>query len=140
MKGRRPIASEVKRALSTDGIHDTGHRKIADDMQPEQGAPTCPRELTGEAKAEWARIVKELAPARVLTKADRQGLIVLCKLWAMMQETSKGNDPKSFKAYSDLSKSWKNIAVEYGLTPLSRPKISAPPAPTKQKSGDCDVL
>lgn len=44
-------------------------------------APTVPRELTGEARAEWKRIVPELETVGMLAKIDRGILIRYCVAW-----------------------------------------------------------
>ncbi len=43
--------------------------------------PRCPARLTGEAKAEWQRIVPLLADAGLLTNLDRGMLIRYCEAW-----------------------------------------------------------
>ena len=46
------------------------------------GRPTLPRTLTGEAAAEWRRVVPQLEQAGLIAKVDRAVLIRYCTLWA----------------------------------------------------------
>ena len=46
------------------------------------GSPTPPRNLKGEARAEWQRVVPELEAIGVLAVMDRAVLIRYCMAWA----------------------------------------------------------
>lgn len=48
----------------------------------EAKAPAVPKELKGEARAEWKRIVPELERVGLLAKVDRALLIRYCSAWA----------------------------------------------------------
>lgn len=53
------------------------------------GRPSKPAMLTGEAAAEWHRIVPELEAAGVLTVIDRAVLIRYCQAWADWHELNE---------------------------------------------------
>lgn len=100
--------------------------------------PECPDHLDDIAKAEWERIVPELAKAGLLTQLDRTALSLYCQTWAIWIDaetkvkkrgrvfTTKSGHPiqnpfhnVATKAATDL----KNFAIEFGLTPSARSRI-----------------
>lgn len=52
--------------------------------------PAMPRNLDGEAKAEWRRIVPELEKMGLLATVDRAVLIRYCRIWANWLELDGG--------------------------------------------------
>lgn len=50
--------------------------------KPTIKAPSCPKHLDKEAKAEWRRISKELLQLGLLTAIDRSGLAAYCQCWS----------------------------------------------------------
>ena len=79
MRGRKPKASEMKRAAGNPG------RRALNDAEPvytvQEHAPYAPRHLSAEAKREWRRVAAVLARARVLTEADLAALAAYCQAW-----------------------------------------------------------
>ena len=49
---------------------------------PKRGIPAVPAHLSGEAKAEWHRIARELNTIGLLTRIDRAALAGYCQAWA----------------------------------------------------------
>ncbi len=123
-------------------------RMNKNEPQPETAAPEMPGHLSGEAKAEWERMVPELISMGLLTKLDRAALAGYCTAWGrhveaeaelaangMTIETPTGHSKTSpFLAISRQEREiMKKFLLEFGLTPASRSKVSATP---KEKTAD----
>ena len=52
-------------------------------------SPKCPREIKGEARAEWNRIVPVLYNTRILTELDLSILKAYCKAWRILVEAEE---------------------------------------------------
>lgn len=110
--------------------------------KPKPKIPTCPDHLTDGAKTEWGRICGELHDLGLLTGLDAAVLAGYCAVfdrWATAEINIREHGamivtPNGF----EQSSSWVTIAqksleimrrymTELGLTPSSRPKISAKP-------------
>lgn len=120
--GRRPLpANEPKPPLIDD---ETPPDDLSDD-------PVAARE--------WTRLVALLRHTRVLTDADRSALCALCKQWstylrasASVRKTPIQRNPRTgmfsvspmvkiaTHALAECHRLW----VEFGLTPVSRTKVS----------------
>jgi P27 family predicted phage terminase small subunit len=106
-----------------------------------------PMELAGDpaAAAEWGRLAPMLRCARQVTEAERGSLIALCQQWSRyLNANSKAEaagmvikSPSGYpmpnpylgianRALTHCTKLW----AELGLTPSSRSRVSATPAPT----------
>ena len=109
--------------------------------KPELKVPVCPHWLSGRAKHEWRRMVKELEPLGLLTKIDRAALAGYCDAygrWAdasqMLQKTGlivkTPNDyPVQNPVLSIINKAlaeMKGFLTEFGMTPSSRARVSVP--------------
>lgn len=73
MGERGPVPKEVRRRRNK---RPPGGTRIA------VGRPRMPRALTGEARAEWNRIVPEIEAMGLLATLDRGALIRYCRAWA----------------------------------------------------------
>jgi P27 family predicted phage terminase small subunit len=118
---------------------------IPDEPEPEVRIPKMPASLGGtyygeHSKREWRRITKELAPLRIITVADRAMLTAFCDAygrWDYCSEQIKEHGllvrspvqgvvvqspyvPIMHKAFEQ----WTRIALEFGITPASRSKVS----------------
>ncbi len=97
--------------------------------------PPMPRELTGEARAEWRRIVPELERAGMLARVDRGMLLRYCAAWADWCELrellgrsgkvirgQKGNLVRNplWLLLQDAERTLTELARQLGLTPASR--------------------
>lgn len=112
----------------------------------------APRDLTRGAKAEWARVVGLLDSARVLTEADRTALALYCTAVDRAQRADRQVEKEGMTlvnpttgavhAHPLLSVAKEaraqalRYACEFGLTPASRGKMSAPGAADKPADAD----
>lgn len=103
------------------------------------GAPECPEHLDDEARREWFRVVPSLVGANVLTRVDHAALAAYCQNYsrwvaaeAIIAEaglTFVGNrgmirrHPAVGIAH-DAMMAIKAFACEYGLTPVSRARVT----------------
>jgi len=142
--GTKPIPSALKL------VHgNPGHRPInPNEFKPLSGAPKCPRHVTGEARREWIRLVKEFAAVGLLTGVDRGMLAMMCTAWGdhvkardMMakaeQQGGSGMFVKSPNNYP-MQSPWMavsnkslelycRLAVEFGMSPSSRTRVQNAP-------------
>src|SRR5690349_19276749 len=82
MRGRRPKPTRLKMLTG-----NPGNRPLhADEPKPEEAIPECPPELGPVARAEWDRLVVELAALRLLTNLDRAALAAYCGAYALWAE------------------------------------------------------
>ena len=90
------------------------------------GRPAIPASLKGEARAEWKRIVPELASGGLLATVDRAALIRHCIAWAHWCELRAEVDVAGFTVFDGKGKTVVNpaframLAVEKTLAELSR--------------------
>jgi P27 family predicted phage terminase small subunit len=114
-----------------------------DEPKPDLAIPECPPELGPVAQKEWHRLVTELAALRMLTNLDRAALAAYCGAYALWAEATEniqkfGTMVKSPSGYPIQSpyvaianrqaEIMMRIASEFGFTPASRSRISAPRA------------
>lgn len=106
---------------------------------------TPPLFLTGDALTLWNELAPVLKESRVLTLADRTSFITLCEAWAMwrlLRErlevcgplcAGKTEGVVSVSPLVDAVRrahsAYTKMAVEFGLTPTSRAKVSVAPLP-----------
>lgn len=112
-----------------------------------KGRPPKPPELTGEAAAEWDRIIPELEAAGWLSVVDRAGLAAYCLAWAQMVwadgvllrdgavveepvQTATGKKigvrlkaHPAAKIHADASRRVKMFLDSFGLTPAARQRF-----------------
>ncbi|MFK4523693.1 P27 family predicted phage terminase small subunit [Bradyrhizobium japonicum] len=104
MKGRKP-------ALAVDA------NAIAATTRP-------PSWLSKHAKAEWRRVMPELAKRRILTIADQGCLEAYCIAIGRIRELEillrAGIDPKFCRMQDKAMVTARQLAAELGLTPVSR--------------------
>lgn len=109
-----------------------------DEPKPRQGAPKPPPHLTGEALAEWGRIVPELDRIGLLTKVDRAYLIAYCEAWATFDEARQQisrdgilvpgrggmvRNPAAF-VMKDAADMMLKFGSRFGLSPSDRTRLS----------------
>jgi P27 family predicted phage terminase small subunit len=117
------------------------------EMKPKPGSPKPPKGLKAEALAEWRRVVKLLAPTRVLTGADRSAMIMYVTAWGHMNEAADAiakdgvvvTMPNGYPAanpyqriYNDAFRQCERMLQQFGLTPSARARI---PGPDDDKGG-----
>jgi P27 family predicted phage terminase small subunit len=124
-------------------------RRPLNENEPEfqPGIPESPDGLNDDAKKEWDRMVKVLFNAGVMSEADRSAFTSYCQAYGtMMQaereihEMQKSGDINGLLQYLDNGRIVENpllsiarkarsevvkYAIEFGMTPSSRSKITA---------------
>jgi P27 family predicted phage terminase small subunit len=109
--------------------------------KPELVAPECPVELGPVARREWDRMVGQLMALRILTELDRAALAAYCGAYALWAEATEAiqkygamiKSPTGYPVQSPYiaianrqTEIMMRIASEFGFTPASRSRISAP--------------
>lgn len=118
--------------------------------EPEFQIPSAPKWLNSTAKAEWLRIVPELARNGMLSLLDRTTLALYCQAYAdyvnsldLMKKPfpttalvlTKNNNAVQHPALSIKNKAFQtllNVAREFGLSPSSRSNIQVQKTQTKK--------
>ncbi len=95
-------------------------------------APPVPEYFSTYAAAEWKRIMPRLIKDRVLTKADLAGVEHYCMMIGVVREietnrvTNAGDiDAKLFGVQNRAAQTARQLAAEYGLSPVSRARIGS---------------
>jgi P27 family predicted phage terminase small subunit len=98
----------------------------------------APRHLNTIAKAEWRRVMHELANVGLLTVVDRAALAAYCQAWAEWVQAEQelernGRVLTTDKGYAYPSPwvairnnaldAMRKFAVEFGMTPSSRSRV-----------------
>jgi P27 family predicted phage terminase small subunit len=137
VRGRKPKPTRVKVLTGNPGRRPLN----LDEPRPEPSVPDCPPELSPAAQREWARLVGELGKLRVLTNLDRAALAAYCGAYALWAEATEAlqkygvmvKSPTGFPIQSPYlsianrqAEIMMRIASEFGFTPASRGRISAP--------------
>jgi len=78
MRGRKPTPTRLK------ALHGNPGKRPLNTCEPTPPAalPACPDHLDEAARAEWARLVPELAALGLLTDLDRAALAGYCACWS----------------------------------------------------------
>ena len=144
-RGPRPKPAALKFLAGNPGkrpVGETGGRG-----RTRKGAPDRPAEVTGEAAAEWDRLIPEMEAAGLLAVTDRGILAAYCCAYAGLLaarheitthgwfvtepvQTSKGEllgnkvrpNPAA-KMFRELSALVQKLGAELGLTPASRSRL-----------------
>ena len=137
MRGRKPKPTRLKVLTGNPGKRPLNH----DEPRPEPAIPECPPELGPSAQREWNRLVGELASLKVLTNLDRAALAAYCGAYALWAEATEAiqkfgamvKSPSGFPIQSPYvsianrqAEIMMRISGEFGFTPASRSRISAP--------------
>lgn len=137
MRGRRPKPTRLKVLTGNPGKRPLN----ADEPKPEAAIPDAPAELSPAARAEWDRLAAELGALGMLTRLDRAALAAYCGAYALWAEATEAiqkygamiKSPQGFPIQSPYlaianrqAEIMMRIASEFGFTPASRSRISAP--------------
>lgn len=137
MRGRKPKPTAVKIYQGNPGKRPLN----PNEPMPTVEVPECPAELSESARKEWDRVVEVLARFNMLTALDRAALAAYCEAYAMWTGAVTaihryGTIVKSPTGYPIQSpyvgianrqaEIMLRIASEFGFTPASRSRISAP--------------
>lgn len=134
MSKKKPTALKV--------LHGTFRkdRALHNEFVPPPGAPVCPPWLNPAAKAEWARIIPELAAHGLLSVIDGGALEAYCSNFALAVRyqriadrapliKTRFGDHVPNPASAAARKHWalaRQFATEFGLTPSARTRINMP--------------
>jgi P27 family predicted phage terminase small subunit len=159
MRGRSPKPDAQK---ARDGVKP--YRRNKREPRPKAGVPGMPSWLSAEAKAEWRRVVPELARIGVLVVLDRAAIACYCTAYAEFVQATRTLEKEGHVIDSPITSrkrvtvdgkaEWETVvigyrqvphpavrmqrtaltlarqfAAEFGLSPLSRPRIQATPPP-----------
>jgi P27 family predicted phage terminase small subunit len=146
MRGRKPKPAALKIAAG-----NPGKRPIVSGPKALKGRPVPPAHLTGEALAEWRRVVADLVRMGVLGRENRVSLAIYCQNWARMVEAERHvaehglmvAAPRTgvpmHNPYLSIAKAsaatCSRIAAEFGLTPSSRQRVGAVAAKAAPATG-----
>jgi P27 family predicted phage terminase small subunit len=95
-------------------------------------APPVPEYFSTFAAGEWKRIMPRLIKDRVLTKADLAGVEHYCMMIGVVREIETNRamnasdiDAKLFGVQNRAAQTARQLAAEYGLSPVSRARIGS---------------
>jgi len=136
MRGRKPKPTELKKLEGNPGKRALNKKE----PQPKSVIPRYPAHLPKIAKAEWARISKELNALGLISRIDRAALVAYCQAWADYIEANQKIDEEGAVIVSDKGGVYQNpwvgiknsaltrlvkISAEFGMTPSSRSRVQA---------------
>lgn len=145
MPSPKPRPAGLKLIEGRGNGRDSGGRKVADLPAFKRLPPAAPEWLPDEARAEWDRVVPELARLDLLKEIDRSALTAYCLTWdrlvqaqqqiqkdgSVLAENSQGRVRHPAVAVLEAaSKELRAWAGEFGLTPSAEAKLG------RQESSD----
>lgn len=103
---------------------------LAPDRAPLTKAPSAPKWMTDEARSEWKRIMPRLIEDRIITKADLTGIENYCVAVGRVREIEalfrvSGLDKVLFGMQNRAMQTARQLAAEYGLSPVSRARVGS---------------
>jgi P27 family predicted phage terminase small subunit len=116
------------------------HALPKNEPKPKIEAPSMPKHLTAEARAEWERLAPILVRLHLLSKLDRAAFSAYCQAWARHVEAEEQIAKASALAFTHngypIVNPWATISKqaveqmakflgEFGLTPASRSRVFA---------------
>lgn len=132
-RGPKPKPAELKLLAG-----NPGKRPLETALSLPITTPSAPTFLDAEAKREWSRICAALAPARILTAADRAALASYCTCWSLFVMaskklaaegiTSEGSTGQLvahplYRVLTDAVSQMTRIGDRFGLTPVGRKSL-----------------
>lgn len=139
MPSPKPRPVTLKLIEGRGNGRDSGGREVKQTPGFTRLPPNAPTWLPREAKAEWQRVVSELARLELLKPVDRAALTAFCLAWDRLvtaQRTIKENggltytdgfgNPKKHPAVliaEAASKELRAWAAEFGLTPSAEQRV-----------------
>lgn len=143
MRGPKPKPTKIKKLAG-----NPGKRKLnLHEARIPRALPDCPKHLVAEARREWKRMAQLLFDAGLLTSADRAALAAYCQAygrWVKAEQELTKHGSVTLTIHGTLKQSpyvvvardameeLRKFAVEFGMTPSSRSKVTA--AETDQMS------
>lgn len=84
----------------------------------------CPVQLKGEAKVFWDRHAARLEGLGILTDADLESFVILCRTWSMLQKMHdlepSADNYREMIQLKNLQQQYFTFAKQFGLVPLER--------------------
>ncbi len=144
MPAPKPRPTNIKLLEGRGNGRDSGGRRIKQSPGFVRLPPEPPAILTGEALAEWHRVVPELQRLKLTKPVDASSLSAYCLCWQRLVEAqliineegllgvnSQGRVRHPAVAVVEAaSKDLRSWATEFGLTPSSESKVA------HQEAGD----
>ncbi len=87
-KGRKP---QPTAKLKASGQYREDRHKRRDEPKVPSAKPSCPKQLSKEARKIWRAKCKELMAVGILTRLDREILAMYCQCWANYTEALDGD-------------------------------------------------
>ena len=145
--GTKPKPTELKRLAGNPG------RRPLNDSEPKiaSGMPTCPAYLDRVARREFNRLLKAFGNTRLLTIADRGALAMMCQMysrWIVAEQSIAENGLTVTTSFGNIIQNpaigianrccelYMRAAVEFGMTPSSRSRLSVPEQEDEQTLGE----
>lgn len=104
---------------------------LSPDREPLKKAPSAPKWMTAEARAEWKRVLPQLIARQIITEADLAGVENYCATVGAANQIAKimqsmpVPDLKLGGLQIRYMMTATRLAAEYGLTPTSRARIGS---------------
>ncbi len=139
MAGRPARPAGLKLLEGKKPGRDSGGRKVIPPPPFKRLPPEPPAVLTGEALAEWKRVLPELARLELVKPIDAAALTADCLCWARLVEAQREIDKvgviianehgfavrnPAIGVIENASRELRAWANEFGLTPASETKLS----------------
>ena len=140
-RGPVPISARVAALRGTPG-----KRRQPTRAELRALAPTMPRWLTKEAKEEWKRVIEELVPLGLITRAHRQVLARYCMWWSRWVDLNRLIEREYLKPGRHKPDRIRNplfimlrqaddqlnaLQAQLGVTPVARLRLNLDPDDTK---------
>ena len=94
-------------------------------------APAAPKQLSAYARAEWKRIMPGLIERGIITRGDLGGVEDYCRARGLVREiedtlrASGEIDMKLCRLQDKAMQTARQLAAEYGLSPVSRARVGS---------------
>ncbi len=88
MAGRIPAPAQLKLLNGRSPGRDSGGRVVEAPPEFKREPPVAPIWLSPEARAEWNRVVPDLARLDLLKRIDMSSLVAYCECWARFVQAS----------------------------------------------------
>ncbi|MFF5778162.1 phage terminase small subunit P27 family [Streptomyces virginiae] len=138
MASPKPRPAGLKLVEGSRPGRDSGGRKVTEPPAFKRVPPEPPAWLPAEARAEWDRVVPELARLDLLKPVDRSALTAYCLTWDRLVQAQRQMDEDgsvlatnsqgrvrhpAVAVIEAASKELRSWAGEFGLTPSAESKV-----------------
>ena len=122
MAGRKPYSQEVLKASGALKKHPERENKSA--PQPIVGAPNKPAHIAADfvASQYWDHIIQQMDEMKILVKADKIIIQMLCELLSAGKQMFAAGEHKEHRLQTSVIKGY---LAELGLTPSARSRLVA---------------